>query len=195
MEETMTTFSLAQNLQKKSSWIMAIGVLQVILGIFALVFVGFTSLASVIYLGLVFMISGICEVVYGIQMRKEGDLWFHLLFGALTAICGFFVFSSPVSNLIVLTMLVATLFITSGAVMLVGSMIERFASWGWFAAFGVISILAGYMVFKTPLESSTWLIGYLVGLQMIMRGCAWLRMGWVGHRLTHAYGKIASQGI
>lgn len=176
--------SLTQSMNRKSNWVLTFGILQVLFGIFAVAFVGVTSMVSVIYIGVLFMITGVSEIVYAVRTREHGDFWFHLLLGALSTVCGFFVFNNPLENLVLLTILIATLFIVIGATTLIGSVVERFANWGWFALNGVVSILAGYYIFKNPLVNSLWLIGFLVGVQMLLRGVAWISLGWTGRRIS-----------
>ncbi len=180
----MASFDLATNVRQKSGWILTFGILQVVLGIMAMTFVGLTSLFSVLYLGIILMVSGVFEIVYAVKTREHGGLWFHLLFGILATVCGYFVFTNPIENLVLLTVLIATLFIVTGAVNLIGSLVERFPNWGWFAFEGAVSIAAGYLVFSNPLTSSIWLIGFMVGLQMIFRGAAWISLGVMGRSLT-----------
>lgn len=174
----MSSFSLAKNLEKKRRWVIGIGILQIILGILAIAFVGVTTLFSVAFLGALLLSSGIFEIIYGIRNRDHGDLWFHLLFGALTAVCGFFIYVNPVANMVVLTVLIAALFIATGLVTFIGSVMERFGQWVWFAINGAISVVAGYLILTNPLESSVWLIGLLVGIQLISRGLAWGGLVW-----------------
>lgn len=180
----MSSFSLARNLEKKRRWVIGLGVLQILLGILAIAFVGMTTLFSVVYLGALLMVAGITEVIYGVRHREHGDLWFHLLIGILTAVCGFFVFINPVANMVVLTVLIAALFIATGLVTFIGSVIERFGQWVWFAISGAISVVAGYLILTNPLESSVWLIGLLVGIQLISRGLSWVGLAWSLKPLT-----------
>lgn len=181
---TMAQFALAQDTHKKWLWILTFGILQVLLGCFAIAFVGVTSMVSVVYLGVLFMVTGISEIIYAIRTRHHGDMWFHLFFGVLTAVCGFFIFNNPLANLVVLTILIATLFIVTGTVTLIMAIMERFPNWGWFAVNGAVSIGAGYFIFLNPIEASLWLIGFLVGTQMLFRGFAWISLGWTGRTVT-----------
>ena len=179
-----STFSLAQNVQKKWGWILTFGILQVLLGLFAVGFVGFTSFFSVLAIGVIFMIAGISESIYAIRNRELGDMWFHLLVGVLTAVCGFFIYNNPLENLILLTVLIATLFLVTGVATLIGCLVERFSNWGWFAINGLISVLAGYLILRNPVTTGIWLIGFLVGVQMMFRGLAWISLGWSGRHFA-----------
>lgn len=164
---------------------MALGILMVLCGIVAIAFVGITSMLSVLYLGALFMIAGIAEIIFAIQTRKEGHLWFHLLFGVLFAVAGWFIFTNPLANMFFMTMLLATVLIVTGIVTLLGSVIEQFEHWGWFALNGVISIAAGFLIFRNPVESTFWVIGMLVGIEFLFRGFAWINLAWAGRQLAH----------
>lgn len=181
----MDSFALSHDLERKWPWLLSLGVLLVLAGIVAIVFVGLTSLFSVLYLGVLFMLTGIAEIIFAIRTRGEGHLWFHLLMGVLFSVGGFFIFTNPVANLILLTMMIAVLLIVSGVVSLIGSVVEQFKNWGWFALNGVISILAGFLILRSPIESSFWLIGILVGIELMSRGFAWISLGWAGRQIAH----------
>jgi uncharacterized membrane protein HdeD (DUF308 family) len=180
------TFAISQNLENKWPWLLGLGALMVVCGLFAITFVGFSSLVSILYLGALFMVTGVAEIIFAIRTRSDGHLWFHLLFGVLFAVAGWFIFMNPVANLIVLTLLIATVLLATGIVTLIGSVVEQFHNWGWFALNGVISILAGFLIFRNPVESSFWLIGVLVGLEFLFRGFAWISLGWMGRSIEHA---------
>lgn len=180
----MGSFPIARNLEQKYPWLLALGAVMVVGGFFALAFVGLTSLFSVLYLGGVFMLTGVSEIIFSLRTRHDGHLWYHLLVGALFAVVGWFVFTNPITNLVVLTLLIATVLLVTGIVTLVGSLVEQFEHWGWFALNGVVSIAAGFLIWSQPLRSSVWLIGVLVGVELIFRGLAWLRLGFVGRDLA-----------
>lgn len=167
-------FCLAIDTEGKKCGISIIGVLQLFLGFIALTFVGVTSLVSVVYLGALLALGGISEVAFGLRHPQNGGLWIHVFFGTLSTVCGLLIFLNPLANLVVLTMLIAVYFITSGLVTVVGSLIERFNEWFWFLFHGIISVIAGVFILSGPIESSVWSIGVFVGIQMISKGIAWI---------------------
>ncbi|MBX3020042.1 MAG: HdeD family acid-resistance protein [Bdellovibrionales bacterium] len=181
----METFAIAKNIEKKWGWLLALGLLSVLCGLIAITFVGVTSVLSVLYLGVLFMVIGISEIAFAIQTRKDGHLWYHLLMGVLFSVGGFLIFMNPIANLILLTFLLATLLIVSGVVNVIGSFVDRFTNWGWFAINGAVGVVAGYLILSNPLESSMWLIGLLVGIEMMFRGFAWISLGLAGRKLAH----------
>jgi uncharacterized membrane protein HdeD (DUF308 family) len=180
----MFSSAIAQNVDKKWGWLIGVGVLMVIAGLIAITFVGVTSMLSVIYLGALFMIGGIAEIIFAFSTRPHSDMWYHLLFGLLFAVAGYFIFSNPIPNMVFLTMLIAAVFMITGISTLVTSVVERFSNWGWFALNGVIATVAAFLIFRNPLASSIWLIGMLVGLEFIFRGCAWISLGFTGRAVA-----------
>jgi uncharacterized membrane protein HdeD (DUF308 family) len=180
----MFSSAIAQNIEKKWGWLVAVGVLMMVTGILAIAFVGVTSLLSVIYLGLMFMVGGVAEIIFVFSTRPHSDMWYHLLFGLLFAVAGFLIFSNPLPNLVFLTMLIAAVFLVTGLSTLIVSVVERFSNWGWFALNGAIAVLAAVLIFRNPLYSSIWLIGTLVGIEFLFRGFAWIALGLTGRALS-----------
>lgn len=180
----MNTFPLARNLEGKWGWLVGLGVLKVFCGLVALAFVGLTSVLSVLYLGALFMVTGIAEIVFAIRTRGQGHLWYHLLFGTLYAVAGFIIFANPIANLLFLTVLISAVLIVSGTVNLIGSLVDRFPGWGWFAFNGAISAAAGFIIMSRPFESSLWVVGVLVGVEFLVRGFAWITLGLAGRSVV-----------
>lgn len=177
-------FCLSLNRTEKRGWILFLGAMQVLCGFIAIAFVGATSLISIVYLGALLLMVGVAEVVFGLRHPKDGALWFHLFFGVLALTSGWLILRNPVANLILLTAVLGIYFITSGLVTFVGSIMERFDQWGWFAINGLITTVVGVMISFNLIESSTWLIGLMVGIQMLTRGIAWLSLVILSKRLS-----------
>jgi len=175
---------VARFAQKNWGWILALGFLQVMLGFIALTFVGLTTLISVVYLGALFMVSGFAEVWVGIQRRQDGQWGAHLFFGILYIVGGALIMWNPVGNAVFLTALIAMILLVSGLVGIVGNITERGSYWLWFAFLGVVSVFLGLSILRTPLESSIWLIGTFVGVDMLLKGFTLMNIAWAARRST-----------
>ncbi len=175
-------YGISRAIQKNSGSLIFLGVLQLILGFIALTFVGLTTLVSVVYLGALFVVGGVVEAYVGIQKRQDGHMAAHLIFGVLYAVCGVLITLDPMGNAVFLTMMIAVLFLVSGLVGLVGSLIERGPHWLWFTFLGLVTIVLAVCILRTPLESSIWLIGTFVGIQMLMKGITFINLGLIGRK-------------
>lgn len=179
-------YGISRSIQKNSGTLLFLGILQVILGFIALTFVGLTTLISVVYLGALFFVGGVVEAYVGIQKRKDGHMAAHLIFGILYAVCGVLILMDPMGNAVFLTILMAILFLVSGLVSVIGSVIERGPQWLWFTFVGLVSVVLGVMILKTPIESSLWLIGTFVGVDMLMKGFTLINLGFIGRKMKAA---------
>jgi CRP-like cAMP-binding protein len=50
------------------------------------------------------------------------------------------------------------------------SLLLRYPQWGWSLLNGVITLLAGIVIYRHFPESAIWVIGLLVGLEMLFSG-------------------------
>lgn len=173
----MSVFSVRKSLTEYSGWIIAFGVLNVIFGAIALVFTGAFTLASVAMFGALWLVSGVAEIVLGIKLRAEGGMWFHILMGVLTVVVGAIILIDPAQNAVVLTLLIAILFLVGGLVKVVGSLADRGPHWGRLAVNGLISVILGGLIFWQWPLSSVWVIGTLVGCDFLVFGAMLLSLG------------------
>lgn len=166
-------------MSKASSRLVFLGVVFALLGILAVAFAGATTVSAILTLGIVLAIAGVAQIIYGIQGRKEGQLWPHLAFGCLALICGVLVLMNPITNIMGFTLVGAFLLVAGGLARIIGSAVERFAGWGWYCASGVVAILLGAMIFRSFPNSAIWAIGTFIGADLIVFGGGDDRLGHV----------------
>jgi uncharacterized membrane protein HdeD (DUF308 family) len=154
-----------------------LGFIYVLLGILALSFVGIATIFSVTFLGILIFASGLGEMFIAFQTKNTDHNWYHFFLGVLAAIVGVFFFANPISNAVGLTLLLAAFFFISGVVKLARGLFQKTPHQGWLAFNGLISILLGtYIVWYWPV-SSAWLIGTLVGIELIISGAMMIGAG------------------
>jgi uncharacterized membrane protein HdeD (DUF308 family) len=54
--------------------------------------------------------------------------------------------------------------------------VERFPQWGWALLNGVVTLIAGIIIYDAFPSSAMWVIGLLVGLEMIFNGWTWIML-------------------
>jgi len=165
----------------KSCWccFMMLGVLLVLCGTAAIVVPPFTvaySLITVIVLGVLLMAAGIVTIVSSFWIGKSSGMLLHLLAGILYLVVGFMISESPVATAIVLTLFIAATFIVLGAFRIVTALTIRFAQWGWVLLNGIITLLLGIVIYRHFRESALWVIGLLVGLELLFNGWSWIML-------------------
>nr|BFD66008.1 HdeD family acid-resistance protein [Bdellovibrio sp. HAGR004] len=160
-----------------SNRMIFLGTVMLLLGIAAVIFASVSTLASVVFLGAVLGVAGVFEITYGVQGRKDGELWPHLGLGILSLACSFLIVRNPIENTLGLTLLVSFLLLASGLTKLIGSLSERTPGWGWMAISGATSFLLGSIVLLTFPASAFWTIGTFVGVDLILVGLSFIGMG------------------
>jgi uncharacterized membrane protein HdeD (DUF308 family) len=156
---------------------LALGVLSVVVGLLAISSNFIATLLSVRVFGWLLLIAGISEVVHAIMVRRLRGFAVHLLAAALYLLTGLFMLEDPVRAAAVLTLLLAASFIVGGFLRVVFSLVERFPAWPWVLVNGVVDLLLGFLIWNGWPESSLWVIGLFVGIDLIFHGFGWVMLG------------------
>jgi uncharacterized membrane protein HdeD (DUF308 family) len=151
------------------------GVVMVILGILAVAWPAVATLAVDIYIGWLFLISGIVGLVAMFSARDVPAFLWTLLTAALAMAVGVLLIWKPAEGAESLTIVLTAFFIAEGVFQIAGSFAYRDAmpgSWGWMLASGISDlILAGLLIMYWPV-SAAWALGLLVGVNLITSGVA-----------------------
>jgi uncharacterized membrane protein HdeD (DUF308 family) len=169
---------------------LALGVLSIVVGFLAISSNFIATLLSVRVFGWLLLIAGISEVVHAIMVRQLRGFALHLLAAALYLLTGLFMLEDPVRAAAVLTLLLAASFIVGGFLRIVFSLVVRFPAWSWVLLNGVVDVVLGFLIWNGWPESSLWVIGLFVGIDLIFHGVGWVMLG-LGVRAYHAAPSVA----
>jgi uncharacterized membrane protein HdeD (DUF308 family) len=156
------------------TWFMILGLALIVLGIVAVAFPFLTTVAVKIFLGWLFLISGIVQIFHAFSTQKWSAFFFNLLVGALYLVAGAWLAFLPLTGIITLTVLLAAMFIIQG--LLEAGMAMRLrphAGWTWMLIAGLVALTVGALIFAELPSSAVWAIGLLVGVKMITSGWAY----------------------
>jgi uncharacterized membrane protein HdeD (DUF308 family) len=160
-------------------WFLLLGILLAVCGTAALIFPGLTvvtSFAAVVIVGISLMVSGMATIVTSFWAGKWSGLLVQLLVGILYLVAGFAIAESPGKSAAMLTLFLASMFIVVGAFRAVAALVIRYPHWGWSLLNGVVTLLFGVVIFRHFPESALWVIGVLVGVDMILQGWTWIML-------------------
>ncbi|MBA4064180.1 MAG: HDED protein [Isosphaera sp.] len=173
-------------LRRNWGWFVALGVLFVAAGVAGLAFVGLTTLFTVVFVGWCFLVSGVVGVVHAVVRKGWSGFLLDLLSGLLTAVAGLFILLHPAQGASVLTVVVGAVFLAGGLLRLVAGVGMRNPYAGWFVLHGVVSALLGVMVLVGWPESSVWVIGTLVAIDLLFEGFRLVSFGLAVKNLPEA---------
>jgi uncharacterized membrane protein HdeD (DUF308 family) len=170
-----------QHLRSHWLWIMLMGVLLIGAGTAAIVVpqvtVG-TTFAVVVFLGVLLMVGGVATIVSAFWVGKWSGFLIQLLVGILYLACGFVVTENPVISALTMTVFVAVSFAVLGIFRIVAALVLRFPQWGWALLNGVVTFLAGVIIYRQLPFDALWVVGLLLGLEMLFNGWTWIMLGW-----------------
>jgi uncharacterized membrane protein HdeD (DUF308 family) len=160
-------------------WFFLLGTLLVVCGTAAIVFppvmVG-TTLIIPVLLGVLLLIAGVGTIVESFWAGRWSGFLLQLLVGILYIAVGFVFIEDPLQSAAALTLFLAVTFIVIGIFRTVAAMVIQFPQWGWALLNGVITLLAGIVIYRSFPEDSLWVIGLLIGLEMLFNGWTWIML-------------------
>jgi uncharacterized membrane protein HdeD (DUF308 family) len=157
---------------RNSGWTTLIAVLIIGLGIVAIAFPFFATVASTLVFGWIFILAGMAQMAYAFQSRSAGHLASKLILGLLYLFAGIFVVVNPLEGVLAFTLVVGTTIFVQGIIQVAIAVQVRQTSpnWGWMLVSGMTGILLGIFVGADFPFSATWLIGVLIGTNLLFDG-------------------------
>jgi len=165
----------------RSFWFcfLLMGILLAVCGTVALVFPALTiltSFAAMVILGVSLIVAGLSTIITSFWAGKWGGTLLQLLVGILYIVAGMVITDTPVRSAVAMTAFVAAFFIVVGAFRTLAAFTMRFPNWGWAVLNGVITFLIGVTIYRHFPESSLWVIGVLVGVELLLNGWTWIML-------------------
>lgn len=156
-------------------WVCALlGIAMIAAGIFALADVAFANIISVKLIGLTAIAAGAFEIMHAFWTRGWGGFRWQIVLGALYLAFGLLLLTQPSSGALILTYFLGAVLLASGAVRCLVS----FAHWrqnGWMMLIsGIFGLVAGALILFSFPTISVWILGFLLGVDLISHGLAWL---------------------
>lgn len=156
-------------------WACALlGVVLIAAGLFALGDLAFATIISVKFIGLIAIAAGGFEVAHAFWTKGWGGFVWRIVLGVLYLAFGLILLTQPASGALILTYLLGAVLFASGIVRCVLSL----AYWqhsGWMMLIsGIFAVIAGVLILFGFPDMSVWALGFLLGVDLMSHGLAWL---------------------
>ncbi|WEX10751.1 HdeD family acid-resistance protein [Chelativorans sp. AA-79] len=178
----MTTYDSGSSaaLYAPPTWLrVLLGIVLIVGGIFVLGDVALATLVSTLFIGITAIVVGAFEIIHAFWTKGWGGFVWQILLGVLYIVFGWMVVSQPVSGALILTFALGLVFLASGIVRIVVAF-KHWSEAGWLMLLsGVFGILAGFIILSGWPASTIWVLGLLLGIDLITHGVAWLTYGWL----------------
>ena len=162
------------NLRRVWWLFFVLGLVSIVVGFLAISSTFVATLASVIVFGVLLLVAGVTEVIHAVMVRNWRGFALHLLTAALYLLVGLFMLEDPVRAAAVLTLLLAAGFFVGGLLRIIYSLVERFPAWPWVVLHGVVDLILGGIILSGWPESGLWVIGLLLGIDLVFHGWSWV---------------------
>jgi uncharacterized membrane protein HdeD (DUF308 family) len=173
-----------QELRKNWRGFLALGIALLVLGTIALGSSIGTTIVSMVLFGWLLIIGGILEAIHAFAREKGwGGFFIDLLGGILYAVVGFMMVANPAATAVTLTLLMALSLMFGGIFRVVVALMHRFPHWGWLALHGVINVLLGIAIWRQWPWDGLWVIGLVIGIDLIFNGWSLIMLGLAAKRL------------
>ena len=155
------------------------GILLVVLGLAAMIVPPLASLAVAIFLGWMFLISGVVGLALTFWARQMPGFWWSLISAALAVLAGLVLLARPVQGVLTLTIVISAYFLAEGVTTIMYALEHRrelSERWSWMLFAGIVDILIAAMIISGLPGSAEWAIGLLVGINLLFGGASMIGM-------------------
>ncbi len=166
------------NLGKQNwGWVLAMGILFILLGTIGLGMTVSLTLTSIIFLGAFMLVGGVFQLIYAIKDRKKmtgRELTFSILLALLYSLAGIWVINSPAMASALATAMIAGMLTALGVIRIMAAFERKPGKgWGWLLLSGISSLVLATLIFLQWPVSGLWVIGLFIAIEMIFHGWAY----------------------
>jgi uncharacterized membrane protein HdeD (DUF308 family) len=180
---TTTLLLEFETIRHRWGWLLALGILMIVLGTIAFFIIPAATLGTVLVLGWLLVVSGIIECIQAFRERRSGGLFLYLVAGIIGLFVGLLVVTHPVAGALAWTLLFASFFIVIGLFRLISAIRLKFPNWGWAVFDGAISFALGILLWAEWPWSGVWFMGLAVGISLVFRGWSYIMLALALHSL------------
>lgn len=163
-------------LRKEWWWFLLLGLLLILSGTIAISYAFLASVTVITLFGFLLVLGGVAQIVAAFWIGRWSGFAIALLSGVLYIVVGGLTVARPVEGLEALTLLIGAFLLVGGIFRSVTAMTLRLHHWGWLLLNGLITGLLGLMILADWPESSLWVLGLFVGIDMLFNGWAWVML-------------------
>ena len=160
-------------------WVrIVLGLVLILAGLLVIADLTLATIVSAFVLGIIAIACGAFEIIHAWWTKGWGGFVWQVLLGVLYIAFGLALVSEPVAGALILTYVLGLLLFASGFVrILLG--VSHWKEVGWVMLLsGLFGILAGLIILTGFPMTGLWVLGLLLGIDLISHGIAWTTYAW-----------------
>lgn len=161
--------------QKNWGWVLALGIIFVILGIFGLGRLVALTMVSIIFFGILLLVGGVTQLIDSFKCKGWKGVIFHLLIAIVYLVAGISVIANPLVASAFLTLVLGFAIIATGIMRIVMA-IQHSGSpnWGWLLVGGILAVFMGAIIAARWPIAGLWVIGLFVAIELLINGWSYI---------------------
>ena len=161
------------------------GIALCILGIVAISAAAFTTVATVFFLGFILLIGGMIVMMDSITFwRGKPGFRLHLLSGFLYTAIGLMLIINPIVGSMSITLLLGIGYTIFGFIRIVNALSTAVFHWKFRLFNGILTLLIGILIMASWPQSSLYIIGLFIGIDLLVCGWIYIMSAMTGRNLA-----------
>jgi len=182
--EQVTRGSVAGVAKQASGWFIAIAVIFILLGIYAIVEPGIAGLGVTLLVGWLLLFGGVAHFISAFKGGGAKHALLQILVGLVYLIGGLYFLTHTIMAVGTLTLLLAGVIFAEGVLEIVAYFrLKNTRGSVWLLINGIVTLALGGMIWIHWPSSSIWAIGTLVGVNLLMTGFSRLMLGLAARKI------------
>lgn len=172
---------------------LILGIIFIVVGIWALLTPTSTYLSLSVLFSLTFLVTGILEIIYSISFRKQLDGWgWSLVAGILSFIVGLILLLNPQISIVTLPLFVGFVVLFRSTMTIAWS-IEfkkyKVSDWGWLLFSGILGLIFSFILLWNPLFAGLT-VAIFTGIALIIIGIFHIYFAFELKKIKNTFKKI-----
>jgi uncharacterized membrane protein HdeD (DUF308 family) len=157
--------------RRASGFSIFLSILLIICGLLAILLPIEMSIGVVIVIAWLLMISGIFQAIHAFRSSGVGHILWKIVIALVYFVTGLFLYMRPGIGIATLTLVIIWFLLAEGVLDIAFYFRTRkIGASGWILFDGIVTLILGLMIWRHWPSGSLWVIGFLVGISMIMTG-------------------------
>jgi len=167
----MSATSPATIVKQSLGWSIGLSILMILAGFLAIVAPLAVGIAVNVLIAWLLIVSGASHFGYAWHTRHKGGFLWELFVGVVYGAVGVFLLMNPLAALVSLTLVLAIYLFGKGVLELISwFQLRPTPGSSWLLFSGIVTLILGIMIWRAWPMSSEWVIGTLVGINMLFSG-------------------------
>lgn len=185
----LKTAEFRSRIENNWIWILILGIVLVIAGIVLIAAPLASSIAVTYLIAACLIIGGAVQIYHATKSQGwRGFIW-SLITGIIALVGGVAIIVFPLAGVFAATLVVAVSFIAQGVSQLVlGFKLKPANEWKWVALAGLISLVAGLLIWFDLPGSATWVLGLIAGISVMFNGWSYIAIALAARAAKKRFG-------